>query len=59
MNSQNYQLIINSFSVGTWLQTLVFYSFLIFMFNIIITQLKLSSSKLEVDMIGKDDEEAV
>ena len=57
MDNQIYQLIINAFSVGTWLQTLLFYSFLAFMFNIILLQTRASSSSRLVSIAASDDEE--
>ena len=41
MENQAYKLIINSFSVGTWQQTLVFYFFLFVLLRIILMQLSL------------------
>jgi len=46
MEHQAYQLSISSLSVGTWLQTLVFYFILFLMFNVILAQLNLSPFKL-------------
>ena len=57
MDNQIYQLIINAFSVGTWLQTLLFYSFLAFMFNLILLQLKASPSSGMVSVPANEDEE--
>ncbi|WP_426671366.1 hypothetical protein ACPPVU_09025 [Mucilaginibacter sp. McL0603] len=39
MENQAYKLIINSFSVGTWQQTLIFYFFLFVLLRIILMQL--------------------
>jgi hypothetical protein len=45
MASNLFQLIINNFSVGTWLQTLVFYFILFALAHIILVQLDLSIIK--------------
>ena len=39
MGNNAYQLIINTFSVGTWLQTLIFYFLIFLMFHIVMVQL--------------------
>lgn len=57
MDSQTYQLIINAFSVGTWLQTLLFYSLLVFLLNVILMQSKMSPNKLGVELIVNEEEE--
>jgi hypothetical protein len=45
MANSVYQFIINDFSVGTWLQTLVFYAILSTMLHIILVQMDLSVFK--------------
>jgi hypothetical protein len=44
MENQVYKLIINSFGVGNWMQTLLFYCFLFLLFRIILTQLSANHS---------------
>jgi len=53
MGSNAYQLIINTFAVGTWLQTLLFYFLLFFMIHIILSQLDLSFSKWRFSFIQR------
>lgn len=43
MDNQVYKLIINTFSVGNWMQTLLFYVLLILLFRIILMQLSIHS----------------
>jgi uncharacterized membrane protein YhfC len=45
MGKTAYQLIINTFGVGTWLQTLIFYFILLLMLHIILVQLNPSLAK--------------
>ena len=45
MDNHLFQLIIKNFSVGTWLQTLLFYTTLFLIADVIFIQLKASSSK--------------
>jgi hypothetical protein len=45
MANNLFHLIINNFSVGTWLQTLVFYFVLFALAHIIVVQLDLSITK--------------
>ncbi|HTK18342.1 MAG TPA: hypothetical protein VL442_02460 [Mucilaginibacter sp.] len=45
MANNLYQFIINYFSVGTWMQTLVFYFVLFAMMHIILVQMDLSLIK--------------
>ncbi len=48
MGNSFYNLIINTFCVGTWLQTLMFY-FILFLFtHIILVQLKVSLFKVQI-----------
>lgn len=53
MAQQVYQLIINTFRVGTWLQTCVFYLLLVSVFHIILTQLQLLPIKLRLNIFRK------
>jgi hypothetical protein len=46
MEHQAYQLSISSLSVGTWLQTLVFYLILVLILQVIFAQLNLSPIKM-------------
>lgn len=46
MEHQAYHLSISSLSVGTWLQTLVFYLLLILIIQVIFAQLNLSPIKM-------------
>jgi len=46
MEHQAYQLSISSLSVGTWLQTVVFYLLLVFILQLIFAQLNLSPIKM-------------
>lgn len=57
MDKHTYQLIINAFSVGTWLQTLGFYFVLGLMCHVALTQLKMISSKIPVGLIAQEEEE--
>lgn len=57
MDNHTYQLIIKAFSVGNWLQTLLFYFSLGFMFNLILLQLKASPSSGMVSVPANEDEE--
>ncbi len=56
MDNQIFQLVINVFSVGTWLQTLLFYFSLAFMFNLILLQLKASPSSGMLSVPVNEDE---
>ncbi|MDB5151649.1 MAG: hypothetical protein JWR54_400 [Mucilaginibacter sp.] len=48
MGNSFYHLIINTFCVGTWLQTLMFY-FVLFLFtHIILVQMKVSLIKVQI-----------
>jgi hypothetical protein len=48
MGNNFYHLIISTFSVGTWLQTLVFYFFLFLLAHIILVQLKVPLIKVQL-----------
>jgi hypothetical protein len=53
MKDSAYQLIISNFSVGTWLQTLVFYFILFLMVHIVLSQLNLSLIKFRINFIQR------
>jgi hypothetical protein len=53
MEHQAYNLSVSSLSVGTWLQTLVFYFFLGLILQLIFAQLNLSPFKLRLGFISK------
>ncbi|MGZ3751490.1 MAG: hypothetical protein ACXVB0_13440 [Mucilaginibacter sp.] len=53
MDSQTYQYITSSFSVGTWLQTLIFYFVLFLMFHIVLAQLNLSIVKFRLSFVQR------
>jgi hypothetical protein len=53
MGNNAYQLIINTFAVGTWLQTLLFYFLLFFMLHIVLVQLDLSFTKWRFNFIQR------
>ncbi len=48
-----YHLIINNFSVGTWLQTLVFYFILFLMLHIILSQMNPTGIKWRIGFIQR------
>ncbi len=60
-NNKMYQYIINNFCVGTWFQTLLFYSMLFIGLHIILVQLNLSFIKMRIGflqrrVVGVDEE---
>jgi hypothetical protein len=55
MNALTFQQMINAFSVGNWLQTILFYSSLAFMYSIIIMQSKVSAANLGIDVVGEGE----
>ena len=48
-----YQFIINDFSVGTWMQTLLFYFIIVTMLHVILVQMGLSFFKLGGSLIHR------
>jgi hypothetical protein len=53
MENNAYQLIINTFAVGTWLQTLVFYLLVFLMLHTILVQLNFSIIKWRFNFIQR------
>jgi hypothetical protein len=53
MENQAYKLIINSFGVGNWMQTLLFYCLLFLLFRIILTQLSVTHSRGRTNLIQR------
>ncbi|HTD40033.1 MAG TPA: hypothetical protein VK671_05395 [Mucilaginibacter sp.] len=53
MANNVYQFIINDFSVGTWLQTLVFYAILSVMVHVILVQMDLSVIKWGANLLQR------
>jgi hypothetical protein len=53
MENQAYKLIINSFGVGNWMQTLLFYFFLFLLLRIILTQLSVTHSRGRTNFIQR------
>jgi hypothetical protein len=53
MRNSSLELILGSLSVGNWLQTLLFYSFLVLLFGIILVQMHIQPIKFKFNFIKR------